>query len=231
MSKKIQKQLFLLVFTLLLATVLPIKAFAAESDLENIHLNVLNTSENTAFDVKNMFPGDQETKDFRIKVSHKKPITLYYHGDIRTGGEKLAEVLMVKIELPAKNETLYDGLMRDMPEQLEHLLTAEETEVTYRITAYLDKSVGNDYQYESLIADFRWWYAIEDQGSSGTDTPAAPDNPETSVPSDPLDGEVSSQSPKTGDDNNIVLYSCACLAALFFRMVLTAKRKEGEAHE
>ena len=72
------------------------------------HLDVYKRQEN-------MFPGDSVSKDFNIQVSHQKAITLYYHADIRPGYEVLAEVLHIKIELPEKGETLYNGLMRDMP--------------------------------------------------------------------------------------------------------------------
>ncbi len=123
-----------------------------------------DASQNVPFSVRNMFPGDVEKKDFTINVSHTKPISVYYHADIREGYEKLAEVLKVKIELPEKNVLLYDGLMRDMPISLEHKLAADEKKIVYRITAYLDTSVGNDYQAQRLIADFRWWYAKEDGG-------------------------------------------------------------------
>ncbi len=161
MTKAFPRQLFALLLAVLLVIGLSTTAFAAEVDTDTMKLNTPDESGNTAFTVTNMFPGDAETKDFTVKVDHKEPITLYYHADIRPGSEKLAEVMMVKIELPEKGVTLYDGLMRDMPSALEYQLAANEKEVIYRITAYLDTSVGNDYQYKSLIADFRWWYAEE----------------------------------------------------------------------
>ncbi len=161
MTRAFPRQLLALLLAVLLVMGLSTTTFAAEVDTDTMELNAPEVSGNTAFSVTNMFPGDAETKDFTVKVDHKKPITLYYHADIRPGSEKLAEVMMVKIELPEKGVTLYDGLMRDMPSALEHQLAADETEIIYRITAYLDTSVGNDYQYKSLIADFRWWYSEE----------------------------------------------------------------------
>lgn len=174
MRKVIPKQLLAFVSALLLVIGCSMTAFAAETDSDKMRLNTPDESGNTAFAVENMFPGDAETKDFTVKVNHKEPITLYYHADIRPGYEKLAEVMMVKIELPEKSNTLYDGLMRDMPSALEHQLAADEKEVIYRITAYLDTSVGNDYQFQSLIADFRWWY--EEETSGGGEDPD-PDKP------------------------------------------------------
>lgn len=116
--------------------------------------------ENTPFSVTNMFPGDAETKYYRVKVSYKGDVVLRYHADIRPGYGKLAEVLKVKIRLPDTNELLYDGLMRDMPKSLSYALhTSQSTqsEIYYEITAYLDTSVGNEYQNKELTADFRWW--------------------------------------------------------------------------
>ncbi len=170
MTKAIPRRLSALLLALLLVMGLSATAFAAEVDTDTMRLNTPDESGNTAFYVTNMFPGDAETKDFTVKVDHKAPITLYYHADIRPGSEKLAEVMMVKIELPEKKITLYDGLMRDMPSALEHELAADETEIIYRITAYLDTSAGNDYQYKTLIADFRWWYAEETE-EPDPDTP------------------------------------------------------------
>ncbi len=136
--------------------------FASELGTDTMRLDTPDESGNTPFYVDNMFPGDSVTKDFTVRVDHRKPITLYYHADVRPGYEKLAEVLMVKIEIPQKAELLYDGLMRDMPNSVETQLEASEKTVVYRITAYLDTSVGNDYQAKTLIADFRWWYAEEE---------------------------------------------------------------------
>ena len=48
--------------------------------------------ENTAFAVGNMFPGDSETKYFRVRVSYHDKITVHYKATVRPGYEKLAEV-------------------------------------------------------------------------------------------------------------------------------------------
>ncbi len=158
MTKAIPRRLLALLLSLLLITGLSVPASAASAGADTVKLRAPDTSDNTAFAVSNMFPGDAETKDFTVRVDHGEPITLYYHADIRPGSEKLAEVMMVKIELPEKGLTLYDGRMRDMPSALEHQLATDEKEVTYRITVCLDTGVGNEYQYQTLIADFRWWY-------------------------------------------------------------------------
>lgn len=131
----------------------------------NLELYNKQPEENTPFAVGNMFPGDAETKYYRVQVSYRDTVTVHYHADIRPGYDKLAEVLKVKITLLSDNQTLYDGLMRDMPESLTHRLTTKDSttdELYYEVTAYLDTSVGNEYQNKDLVADFRWWVEGKD---------------------------------------------------------------------
>lgn len=162
--------------------------------------------ENTPFAVGNMFPGDGETKYFRVRVSYHDKITVHYKATVRPGYEKLAEVLKVRIKLLSTGETMYDGLMRDMPESLTHKLASKKSttdELYYEITAYLDTSVGNDYQNKDLIADFKWW--VEETGN--------------------LD-----DSPKTGDTSNILLWAALAAGSLSMIIILlvTRRRKEDE---
>lgn len=162
--------------------------------------------ENTAFAVGNMFPGDSETKYFRVRVSYHDKITVHYKATVRPGYEKLAEVLKVRVNLLSTGETMYDGLMRDMPESLTHKLASQKSttdELYYEITAYLDTSVGNDYQNKDLIADFKWW--VEETGN--------------------LD-----DSPQTGDTSNILLWAVLAAGSLGMIIILlvTRRRKEDE---
>ena len=162
--------------------------------------------ETTPFQVGNMFPGDSETKYFRVRVSYHDKITVHYKATVRPGYEKLAEVLKVRIKLLSTGKTMYDGLMRDMPESLTHKLASKKSttdELYYEITAYLDTSVGNDYQNKDLIADFKWW--VEETGN--------------------LD-----DSPKTGDTSNILLWAvlAACSGSMMILLLVTRRRKEDE---
>lgn len=162
--------------------------------------------ENTPFQVGNMFPGDSETKYFRVRVSYHDKITVHYKATVRPGYEKLAEVLKVRVKLLSTGEMLYDGLMRDMPESLTHKLASKKSttdELYYEITAYLDTSVGNDYQNKDLIADFKWW--VEETGN--------------------LD-----DSPQTGDNTNILLWAvlAVCSGSVMILLLVTRRRKEDE---
>ena len=162
--------------------------------------------ENTPFQVGNMFPGDSETKYFRVRISYHDKITVHYKTTVRPGYEKLAEVLKVRVKLLSTGETMYDGLMRDMPESLTHKLASKKSttdELYYEITAYLDTSVGNDYQNKDLVADFRWW--VEETGN--------------------LD-----DSPQTGDTSNILLWAvlAACSGSMMILLLVVRRRKEDE---
>ena len=122
--------------------------------------------DNLPFSVGNMFPGDSISKNYCVQVSYKNTITVRYHAVIKPGYEKLAEVLKVKITLINTDQTLYDGLMRDMPEALKHTLTSNKPvmeELYYEVTAYLGTEVGNEYQNKDLVADFQWW--VEETGN------------------------------------------------------------------
>ena len=185
------------------SAVTPTQSTTAEAKkAATIELYNKQPEENTPFAVGNMFPGDVETKYFRVRVSYHDTITVHYKATVRPGYEKLAEVLKVRVNLLSTGEMLYDGLMRDMPESLAHKLASKKSttdELYYEITAYLDTSVGNDYQNKDLIADFKWW--VEETGN--------------------LD------SPKTGETVTALLgISLAAAAGLVLLLLVARKRKE-----
>ena len=191
------------------SSAVPAQSTTAETKkAATIELYNKQPEENTAFAVGNMFPGDSETKYFRVRVSYHDKITVHYKAAVRPGYEKLAEVLKVRVKLLSTGETMYDGLMRDMPESLTHKLASKKSttdELYYEITAYLDTSVGNDYQNKDLIADFKWW--VEETGNL--------DNP-----------------PKTGDLASPVLWAAvaACAGGAMLILLVSAKRREEKSH-
>lgn len=191
------------------ATVLAAATEAAAASTANasaLSLHTKQPEENKPFQVANMFPGDNEIQYFRIKVSYKGDIVVRYHADIRSGYEKLAEVLKVRIRLLGSDGFLYDGLMRDMPKSLNHALYATsstQSELYYEVTAYLDTSVGNEYMDKDLIADFHWW--VEE--------------------TDHLD------SPQTGESKLIYLWICLAAGSLLCLLILIGKRRKEAADE
>ena len=193
------------------SAVQPAQSTAATAEVKKAATTELYTKqpeENTAFAVGDMFPGDSETKYFRVRVSYHDTITVHYKATVRPGYEKLAEVLKVRVKLLSTGETMYDGGIADMPESLTHKLASKKSitdELYYEITAYLDTSVGNDYQNKDLIADFKWW--VEETGN--------------------LD-----DSPQTGDTSNILLWAvlAACSGSMMILLLVVRRRKEENAN-
>ena len=182
-------------------------AAAETKKAATIELYNKQPEDNTAFTVGNMFPGDAETKYFCVRVSYHDKITVHYRATVRPGYEKLAEVLKVRVKLLTTGETLYDGVISQMPESVTHKLSSKNTttdELYYEITAYLDTSVGNEYQNKDLIADFNWW--VEETGN--------------------LD-----DSPKTGDTSNILLWAVLAAASGCVLILLFIFRRRREEEE
>lgn len=154
----------------------------------NILLFKQRESDSVAFYVENMFPGDVVEKDYHVKVYHNKPIILYSNIKINEGYDKLTEVLKCKVEL--SGELLYNGLMKECPEYFETKIIPSENKesiTSYKITVYLDTSVGNEYQNQELVSTFKWW--VEE-------------------------GNSLIKPPKTGDDTNITEYAVVSVIAV-----------------
>lgn len=172
-----------------------------------LSLHNRNPEDNSPFRVINMFPGDRETKYFCVRVSYKGNIVLRFRANVLPGYEKLAEVLKCRVVLPESGEVLYDGLMRDMPESVDHTLktdTSKTSDVYYEITAYLETSVGNEYMNLDLSTDFCWW----------------------------VEEDENLDSPPTGDSANVYLWVFLALGSLFLLILLGTKRwKEEQRNE
>lgn len=207
-----------------------------------------------AFRAENLFPGDTETKEYQLKVSHKGSITVHFAVTPKAGKAwsdyKLSEVLKCKVAVyngsTLLGETTADGLMKDLP-QIDHTLSSSGTTtdtLTYKITVSLDTSVGNDYQDKDLSADFRWWVETDSDGGSGggtiivipdpeNPTPPTPTDPDQPTPDQPTPEQSGGElAPKTGDTNNLLLWVALAAGSMsvLLLLFLTGKRKkEGEA--
>ena len=66
-----------------------IQSTAAEAQkATSIKLFSKRPEENTPFQVGNLFPGDSETKYYRVQVSYHDAVTVHYHAAVRPGDEK-----------------------------------------------------------------------------------------------------------------------------------------------
>lgn len=232
------------------AQIVPLNNLVDTASGETVTLKLYrgHTEDTTPFQVKNMFPGDEESRAYALEVSYRGSVTVGFHADIRSGYEKLAEVLKCRISIDGT--PVYDGLMRDMPQSVSHTLPNSQgtTEtLLYDISVYLETSVGNDYMSQQLCADFRWW-VMEDEGDSPT-VPPEPDRPtDPSQPADPTNpaepgtdtpsteptqpGEVIS--PSTGDTMHICIWLWIAMASLLLNIILlmsSLRRKDKKREE
>ena len=203
---------------------------SAKETIISIYKN--QAEDSTPFDSGNMFPGDRETKAYLVEVSHKGTVTVCFHADIRAGYEQLAEVLKCTVVLRGENNPLYDGLMRDMPESLNHRISSipsKTSELAYDITVYLDTDIGNEYMNKELVADFRWW--VEENGN-----PTIPSEPDETTElvdiTQPDVGEL--VPPQTGDNFRFYIWFWIAMFSLFVNITLLwtkRLRNDGEKEE
>lgn len=180
---------------------------AEKKEAVGISLYSSRHEENLPFKAENMFPGDAETRYFRVRVSYHDVVTVHFVLTARPDYEKLAEVMQVRIRLLTTGKTMYDGPICDMPDSVTHLLMSKEStteELYYEITAYLDTSVGNEYQSKALIADLDWW--VEETGN--------------------LDN-----APQTGDGVNITLIALLALISGSITVFLLVAYKHREEED
>ena len=166
------------------------------------------------FNVSNMFPGDSVAEEYTVTVRHRDPLTLYFGIDIPNVDNKLAEALHVKVVLPSRNLTLYDGLMKDIPaDGVPVVLPRGENKMVYAITVTLPTSAGNEYMNRNLTVDLLWWYEQESSGGG------YPSQPPQVTPSE------------TGDSFSAPLYIGLGAVALCGVALLVLGKRKGGRHE
>ena len=169
------------------------------------------------FTVPNMFPGDSVAEDYTVTVRHRDPLTLYFGIDIPNVDNKLAEVLHVKVVLPSRGVTLYDGLMKDIPaDGVSVVLPRGENKMVYAITVTLPTSAGNEYMNRNLTVDLLWWY--EQESSGGGYIPGPPP-------------QVKPDGADTGDSFSAPLYIGLGAVALCGVALLVLGKRKGGRHE
>jgi hypothetical protein len=137
-----------------------------------VRLSYKDPNINQRFNVKNMFPGDEEVKYYCARVQFIDKATLYFDVNVHSGYKKLAEVLEISVYQINDNKLLYEGLIGDVPEIKAIELSGKgktTTDVFYKITVSLDTSVGNEYMQKELLADFHWWFEGKSGGGGGDD--------------------------------------------------------------
>ncbi len=166
-----------------------------------------HAQESVSFRMENAFPGDSVSQDYVISLSHNKALNLYFEAELTEQSNQLGDVLQVTVELPEEGAVLYSGSFSDLFGQtLEKPVSgAGESLLRYRIGVSMPTSAGNEYAQSHLLADFRWFIAVEDEAAL---TP-----------------------PNTGDDSPIFLLSALlALSALCLAVLLLRRRRKEERH-
>ena len=170
------------------------------------------------FTVPNMFPGDSVDEEYTVTVRHRDPLTLYFGIDIPNVDNKLAEVLHVKVVLPSRGVTLYDGLMKDIPaDGVSVVLPRGENKMVYAITVTLPTSAGNEYMNRNLTVDLLWWYVQESSGGGYWPWPSP--------------GPSVKPGADTGDSFSAPLYIGLGAVALCGVALLVLGKRKGGRHE
>lgn len=201
------------------------QAVSGEQKPETLMLYNKQPSDNTPYDVKNMFPGDVETKNYCLRVSYTDVLVVKFRITVETGYEKLAEVLKCKVSI--EGEEVYDGLMNAVPEL--PLTVGEETDgvadLDYQITVYLETSVGNDYMNKELVADFIWWA----EGEYNEDKDDDDDDDEDEIIPDedvPL-GDM----PNTGDSFEFIIWAGLLIVSVVSILLVFVMRRRRDKNE
>lgn len=179
-----------------------------KSQARKLKLHQGKPGDNEKFEVRNMFPGDTETKYFCIKAYHNADITLFFRADVTEQTKSLGDVLHIKVTHLDTGKVLCDDLFSEIDgQEFSELLkknVADETTAYYQIDVSLDTAVGNEYQAALLKADFEWY--VKDEGGLSA--------------------------PQTGDTTNLTLWIVLALASLLLMfLLLMTRRKEDEQHE
>lgn len=158
--------------------------------------------DNERFEVRNMFPGDTETKYFCVRAYHDADITLFFKSTVTEQTKALGDVLNIKVTHMETGKELCDAPFseidgREISEVLKKNAQGETT-AYYRIDVSLDTSVGNDYQAAMLKADFEWFVK---------------------------DGLTP---PPTGDTASLTLWIVLALSSSLLIILMLLKRRKGE---
>ncbi len=163
--------------------------------------------DNQRFEVKNMLPGDIETRYFCVKAYHSRDIDLFFKANVTEQTKNLGGVLHIKVTHLDTGKVLCDAPLAEVNgrEFSELLKSNAEKAATayYQIDVSLDSTIGNEYQTAQLKADFHWY--VKDEGSL---TP-----------------------PQTGVDFNLALWITLAGSSLLLLLLLAFQcRKEDGRH-
>mgnify|MGYP004568401977 CR=1 FL=1 len=135
-----------------------IKGKANRTATNLIELIKKETNDNEPFKISNMFPGDSETRYYRVQTTGDSSAKVNLNfGNIDTNSE-LTNIVKTRIKLLPET-VLYDGLLKDMSE-LAIPTTSGTNEMYFEIILYIDTSV-KDTKYEDQDLSFNILFNIQ----------------------------------------------------------------------
>lgn len=131
----------------------------AEQENESLTLSDSKPEENQSFQVSNMIPGEEYTQTYRIEVNYKKAKVVSFRASVSEGSKKLAEAMQITVKRMDTEEILFSGALAGMSWVDWNLsqkskLTAQE--LVYEVTVFLDRSLSNEYQDQSVTIKLDW---------------------------------------------------------------------------
>ncbi len=130
-----------------------------------VELYLGQNADNDAFRAQNMFPGDQVTKFYCLKVYHKADIAVYFNVTDIIETRSLGDILHIKVtrfnEDGSGEQVVCDGSFSNIKNNTYHTVFTtdadRETIACYKIEVSLPSSASNEYQGASLSAQFNWY--------------------------------------------------------------------------
>lgn len=243
-SARIMKRIiWLLCILLVLSGVgLAVVSAAPKGDSPSLELYKNHAQDNEPFQVSNMVPGDEVSQDFTVRIYHKEQVTLYFKGIVTDQSKRLGNVLQVRVTDQTSGKTICQGTFNQINNKEYSQAIAQassgQTDVTYKVDAWLDTSVGNAYQQAFLDADLQWY--VKDDGNTEPTDPTQPTGP--TDPTNPTDnptkpsqsggnsgsgsGSHGGLTAKTGDTAHIVLWCVFAICALAIIVLLLKSRRD-----
>lgn len=173
------------------------------------------------FSAVNMFPGDEEQKEYCVEVYHVGQVDVDFMiknimgSDLAPKDTKLAEVLQYQVEaevISANGKEIdpqtmkigpFHGFVQDYLDHSNELISIrtpdsngrKPTQIVYRITMFLDgPSVTNEYMNKTLFLDFEW--RVPDTVPEFTG-PGGDEDSESTAESKPEPEEPTTEEPTT----------------------------------
>lgn len=70
---------------------------------------------------------------------------------------KLADALIICVTAEGEENSLYNGLLKDMPADISISVGDNSNTKEVKVAVSLDSTAGNEYQTEKIKLDFTWW--------------------------------------------------------------------------